>query len=123
MQILKIATGVDIEENSRFEKYTKDRNCKFLNRIFTKEELDYCFRFKNPASHLCARYCAKEATIKALFQLGVCEKKSYKSIEVIKNGLCPEIRIDKAENVELKLSLSHCKSTSVASVVAVLKMA
>ena len=61
-----ISNGIDIEDISRFEGKTLETDLKFLSRIFTQNELNYCFSFGNPAPHLAARYCAKEATVKAL---------------------------------------------------------
>ena len=39
--------GIDIENISRFEKLKLSKNDRFLNKIFTKVELDYCFSKKN----------------------------------------------------------------------------
>ena len=58
--------GIDIEDVSRFENKEIDKDSKFLSRIFTQNELEYCFKNKNYAQSLSARYCAKEAVVKAL---------------------------------------------------------
>ena len=54
----EIAIGTDIEENSRFEGKTLENSKNFLERIYTKKELEYCFSCVNSAQHLCARFCA-----------------------------------------------------------------
>ena len=36
--------GVDIEDNSRFENKTLKKDEKFLRKIFTQNELDYCYQ-------------------------------------------------------------------------------
>ena len=64
-----ISVGVDIEEISRFAFKTLEKDSAFLNRIFTKNELDYCIKKANPAPHLTARFCAKEAVVKAMSNL------------------------------------------------------
>ena len=88
-----LSQGIDIEEIIRFEKYENDINSKFLSRIFTKNELDYCFSKKNPAQHLSARFCAKEACIKALFPFE--NKKLFlKQIEIINKKPGAELAID-----------------------------
>lgn len=55
--------GTDIEKVSRFKKYEKDD--KFIARIFTEKEIEYCYSKKNFHQHLAGRFCAKEAFIKA----------------------------------------------------------
>ena len=63
--------GTDIEDISRFDKYAKDKNEPFVQRIFTENEIAYCFSFKNPAPHLAVRFSAKESVYKALCSLGI----------------------------------------------------
>ena len=58
--------GVDIEDISRFNNKTLENDSVFLEKIFTQNELEYCYKQKNYASSLAARFCAKEAVIKAL---------------------------------------------------------
>ena len=43
-----ISIGVDIEDISRFLSKTLENDSKFLYRIFTQNEIDYCFQAKNP---------------------------------------------------------------------------
>ena len=62
-----ISIGTDIEEIRRFEG--KETNFDFLSRVFTTSELEYSLKSKSPAKHLCARFCAKEAIVKALSEL------------------------------------------------------
>jgi holo-[acyl-carrier protein] synthase len=38
---------------------------RFLERVFTPEELAYALGRRDPAEHLAARFAAKEATLKA----------------------------------------------------------
>src|SRR4051812_17104349 len=56
--------GVDIEEVQRFKVLI--RNKRFLARVFTVEEIKYCFSKKNRAQHFAVRFAAKEAVWKAL---------------------------------------------------------
>lgn len=58
-------TGVDIIEISRIKKSLT--NEKFIERIFTKKEQEYCnSRKQMAASSYAARFAAKEAVVKAL---------------------------------------------------------
>lgn len=110
-----LGVGVDIEEIERFEKYNTKNN-PFVLRIFTKDEIEYCFSKKNYAAHLAARYCAKEACLKAVCSFGY-DAVSYADFEVYhqKNG-APDIKILNPglnEKVELKISMSHSKTNAI----------
>lgn len=111
-----MAIGVDIEDIERFKGKSED----FFNRVFTDLELEYCFKYSKPESHLAARFCAKEAVVKALTALDI-ENVSYKDIEVFHNEKhCPQIRILKPidKNIMFQLSLSHDRTKAIAFVTA-----
>ena len=111
-----MAIGVDIEDISRFKDKTQD----FIERIFTPVEIDYCSKFKNPESHYAARFCAKEAVIKALTPLNI-SIAEYKQIEVFNdNNKCPKVKILKDLNTKLKIeiSISHDKTKAIAFAIA-----
>lgn len=111
-----MAIGVDIEDIDRFENKSEE----FLNRVFTPLELDYCNKFSAPKSHLAARFCAKEAVVKALTALNVLNI-SYNEIEIFHNkNKCPQIRIlkDLKKNIKFQVSLSHDHSKAIAFVTA-----
>ena len=108
--------GVDIESIERFGRLGVIDNKLFLNKIFTKKELNYCFSKKKPAPYLAARYAGKEAIFKALSSIGE-SNLSYKFLEIFnnKNGV-PEVKINKTGFNELyvRLSLSHCGDKAIA---------
>ncbi len=111
--------GCDIEDISRFQNKTLDNDSKFLYRIFTKNELDYCFKNKNAAPHLAARYCAKEAAVKALSNL-YNKTISYNQIEILKNkngSVYINILIDELKKYNFSLSISHEKNKAIAFVI------
>ena len=114
-----ISIGVDIEDISRFKDKTLENDSKFLSRIFTQEELDYCFKNSNPAPHLTARFCAKEAVVKALSNL-YNDTIGYSKIEILKNkngSVYINILIDELKKYNYSLSISHEKEKAVAFVV------
>ena len=114
-----IFIGVDIEKNSRFEKYANDRSAVEKLGIFTEKELDYCFKFRKPCQHICARFCAKEAVYKALSQSGMQKLPQLSEIEIYNNEMgVPFVRFlnESFRHIECKLSLSHCSDISVAYV-------
>jgi holo-[acyl-carrier-protein] synthase len=61
--------GIDIVEIRRIEEAAARWGDRFLNRIFSPEEIAYCYAKKDPFPHLAARFAAKEAAVKALSSL------------------------------------------------------
>ena len=111
------SVGVDIENVARFDKYAQDREMAEKLGVFTSNELDYCFQKKLPAMHLCARFCAKEAIYKAFSQINIAQTPNFSQIE-IKNDTkgAPFINLIDfpVNNIEIKISLSHCKDKAIA---------
>lgn len=107
--------GVDIEDISRFE----NKNQKFLDRIYTKSEQEYCLSRPNPASHFAVRFCAKEAVIKALSPLGI-KSPGLGQIEVYHSeNKYPKIKLPNSveyDNLAVDVSLSHDRTKAIAFV-------
>jgi len=104
--------GIDIIETNRIKKLI--RNKKFINRIFSKDEIFYCSKKKYSTQHFAVRFACKEAVWKALNN----KKISLKNITVIndKTGK-PAIKIsgeNKHLGEKIKISLSHTKNYAVA---------
>ncbi len=57
--------GIDLVEIERFGRVLARRS-GLAERLFTADELAYAARRARPAQHLAARFCAKEAVVKAL---------------------------------------------------------
>ena len=108
-----MAIGVDIEDIKRFEGMSQN----LLDRIFTPKEQEYCMQSKNYAPHSAARFCAKEATYKALCALGI-NQPDFKKIEVLnrENGV-PELILHGVEGLATQLSLSHEREKAIAFVI------
>jgi len=110
--------GVDIEDIDRFSKLDRVKNSLFLNKIFTKKEIDYCFSKAKAAPHLAVRYAGKEATVKALSSITQ-QVINYKDIEILNNNIgTPIVKIKdkKFENPQVSISLSHCQDKAIAFV-------
>jgi holo-[acyl-carrier protein] synthase len=88
---------------------------RFLQRVFTEQELAYCRRRRDPIPHLAARFAAKEATLKALgtgLRMGV----NWRELEVRRergqaptmtlHGRCRALALAKGGR-EVLLSLTH----------------
>lgn len=116
-----LQAGTDILEISRIKDIVIKYGDKFLKRIYTPSELTYCLGKKNKFAHLAARFCAKEAVIKALNIRSL----SYKEIEVKHINNAPKIFLAKNAQKKIKLkikelalSLSHSDYYSLAFVLA-----
>ena len=125
MNILDI--GIDIVEIERIEKALQ-RNKRFLDKLFTKEEIDY-FKSKGLKTETIAgNFSAKEAISKAL-GTGI-RNFNFKDIEILRdkkgkpivktyNNL-REICID-YNVLEIKVSISHSKNYAVANAIVMVK--
>ena len=112
-----LSIGTDIEEIKRFENKTLSSDKKFLDKIYTLKELEYCYKTKDYAPHLCARYCAKEAVVKALFGLNI-NGIYYKDIEILNNERgVPCVKIEQMPDLNVKLSISHCDEYATATAI------
>ncbi|MBS3786595.1 holo-ACP synthase [Candidatus Bipolaricaulota bacterium] len=69
--------GIDLVKVPRIKRLADKWGRKFLERVFTKAERDYCLSGRRQYEHLAGRFAAKEAVIKAL---GI--KIPWKSIKV-----------------------------------------
>ena len=117
-----LTTGVDIIEIPRIKQVLDRYGQRFLNRVFTPDEIAYC---RGRAPNLAGRFAAKEAAMKAL-GTGV-RGVSWKDIEVIRaDSGAPSLRLHgraekRAERVqmsEMSRSISHSREYAVAFVVA-----
>lgn len=117
MKFEKISIGVDIEDVDRFKELQIDKDKLFLETIFTNKELDYCFSDIRFDEHLAVRYCAKEATIKALS--GFCiDYIKYNEIEILNSSSGqPNLVVKSLPNIKAKVSLSHTKTQAIAYVI------
>lgn len=121
---MKVLTGTDIIEIDRIKSSIENLEERFIREIFTEKEIEYC-ESKNQAKyqHYAARFAAKEAIFKAISKLlNNKYELTWKNAEILndENGK-PYINFidtdigDKIENIDI--SISHCKSYAVASVV------
>lgn len=117
-----LRTGIDLVEVERLQSVAERYGLRFLERVFTNQELNEAGQ--NPTS-LAARFAAKEAVSKAL-GTGIGDI-TWLEIEVLRgparepilklNGKAAEL----AEELKLdtwSISLSHTQSHAIAMVVA-----
>ena len=119
--------GTDIIECSRIAKVLERQGERFLEKVFTEGERDYCLRMKNPVPYLAVRFAAKEAVSKC-FTTGIGDLLGWHSIEVVKGEREePLIRLDEGGLAlqrqlganDVLVSLSHTANYGLAFAVLV----
>src|SRR5271169_4795318 len=120
-----VGTGIDIAEVPRIAASIARFGERFLNRVFTEEEIRYCDSKANRAERYAARFAAKEAAMKALgtgWNHGV----RWRDVEVSRQpGGRPTIAFHgkaaefaaKLGTVHIALSLSHTEEYAIAQVI------
>lgn len=113
--------GTDITEIRRIEKAIT-RNKNFINKLFTKNEMDLWEKKNFKVEFIAGRFAAKEAISKAL-GTGIRDF-NFKDIEIINNELGkPKVILKpKAEDIirkisqsyKIHLSISHEKEYAIA---------
>ncbi|OGG79566.1 hypothetical protein A3A39_02385 [Candidatus Kaiserbacteria bacterium RIFCSPLOWO2_01_FULL_54_13] len=107
--------GADIEEIGRFEKLDRTRHRIFLNRVYTDDELSYCFSMRRPAQHLAARFCAKESVIKALSGMGM-RGIAYRDIRIRARGDAPTVSLNQiSPKIDISLTMAHAGRYALAA--------
>ncbi len=61
-----VGTGIDIAEVPRIREVIERHGQRFLNRVFTEGEIQYCESKANRVERYAARFAAKEAGMKAI---------------------------------------------------------
>lgn len=117
-----LGLGIDIIEIERIKKSIEKYGERFLNKVFTTEEIKYCDAKFNKYQHYAARFAAKEAVYKALAS-GWKQGLRWKDIEIQndESGMPSINSKGKLESflngdTQLRISISHSVNyvTSVA---------
>ena len=61
-----VGIGIDLIEVRRIREAVEKYGDRFLKRIYTAVEMEYCSSKKNAAIHYAGRFAAKEAAFKAI---------------------------------------------------------
>ena len=117
----ELHSGIDIIEIDRIQNVLIKHPERFLRKIFTEYEINYC---RGRATQLAARFASKEATMKAL-GTGI-RGVGWREVEVqrLRSGK-PYIILhgrakERAESMGIKkieLSISHSKNLATAMVI------
>ena len=117
--------GIDVVEVERVASSMDEFGERFVSRIFTPLEQEYCEKQKRPEIHYAARFAAKEAIAKA-FGTGIGEDLSWLDMEIRRrNSGEPELfllgdgaKFAEANNIsQVKISLTHAQHYAAANAV------
>jgi holo-[acyl-carrier protein] synthase len=115
--------GIDVVDVARMERViASPSGPRFVARVFTAREAEYCGGRRDGGVHYAARFAAKEATSKAL---GVPAGIRFHDVEVVRGEGAPRLVLSgvaeeaaRARGVtRIHLSLSHDGGVAVAAVV------
>lgn len=120
-----VGTGIDIAEVGRIRETIERHGERFLKRVFTEGEIQYCESKANRVERYAARFAAKEAGMKAIgtgWNHGV----RWRDIEVArKPGGRPTLLLHgkaaefaaKLGTTNIALSLTHTAEQAMAQVI------
>jgi len=107
--------GIDIIRTDRMKEVVEKWGQKFLARVFTENEISYCYQKRTPYLSLAVRFAAKEAFIKAigssipvsLTDIEVVNSDSGKPILHLSSRLENFIKINFIKKTHLSISHEH----------------
>ena len=120
-----VGIGVDIVEVERIRRAIDRYGDRFIDRIFTPAEADYCRRCAHPEQRFATRFAAKEAGLKAL-GVGWTQGTQFTEVEVSNNELgAPSVtftgkalELSRCLGVQnIHVSLTHHKHFAIAQVI------
>ena len=117
---MEIRVGNDIIEVNRIKKLINKYDEKFLNKVYTEKEIEYCNK-KNESKYLsyAARFAAKEAVYKAISDV-FGKSIEWKKIEILKqdNGRPIVNLFDLNNKINcIDISISHVREFAIATVI------
>jgi holo-[acyl-carrier protein] synthase len=123
-KIMFVSLGIDLVEVGRIRKALDRWGERFLHRIYTSKEIEYCNKKAFPEQSLAARFAAKEAVFKAM-GIGLSGGMSWTQVEIINDPKGkPEVRVGPKVspligNKKILLSISHTREFAIAQAVLV----
>jgi holo-[acyl-carrier protein] synthase len=118
-----IGLGFDATDIPRLRDVLERYGDRFLHRVFTDAEIEYCTRRRDPAPHFAGRFAAKEAAMKAL-GTGHSRGVMWKDIEIFRLAGPPQLRLTGAalrhfESLKARrslLTITHAETLAMAQV-------
>ena len=122
-----IGLGTDVIECLRIAQMIERHGELFIQRVYTKHEIEYCSSRKAATQHYAGRWAAKEAVLKAL-GTGWARGIGWRDIEIRNDDsgrptialaggarqVCEQLAV-----ADIMISISHCRSHATAYALAV----
>ncbi len=119
--------GTDIVEISRIREMLERHGSHFVDRCFTRGEIEYATKHRDPTLRYAGRWAAKEAVVKVL-GTGFVQGITFHDVEVVSlhtgqptvrlSGRAAEIAAEQGI-VSILLSISHAREYAVATAIGV----
>lgn len=118
--------GIDLVEVHRIEELAERYGERFLARVFTETELEYCRARKRRWEHLAGRFAVKEAVLKAI-GTGWRGQIAWTDVAVVNDPLGrptvvlgghTKMLAEQKGIVEIQISISHTDQHAIASALA-----
>lgn len=117
--------GMDLIEIDRVKRAHEKHGQRFIDRLYTVAEAQYCLKKSDPYPSLAGRFAAKEAVIKA-FSRGFGGRWKWRHIEVTRElsgkpgikleGVLEELR-QQRKITGIHLTIAHSKRDATATVI------
>ncbi len=114
-----IYIGTDIVEVRRIRDLIARWPERFVRRIYTNTEIEYCTRQQVPAIHFAGRFAAKEAVKKALWAAGARDPLPFASVAIERTPEGIPVARWAGMDANLQLSISHTADHAVATALVV----
>lgn len=118
-----VGIGLDATEIARIDDALRTHGERFMRRVFTDGEIEYCTRRRFAAPHFAGRWAAKEAAMKAL-GTGHGRGVLWKDIEVVRRGGPPQLQLHggaaqhaaRLGVTRILVTITHCQTLAIAQV-------
>jgi holo-[acyl-carrier protein] synthase len=108
-----ISVGIDIINVNRFRNMPFEKKSSFYKKIFHKNEINYCLKFKDPYTHFAGKFAIKESVIKSIDT-----KENFSKIITDHYNKKPIVSICGKNDYTFSASITHEKDYAIGIVIA-----
>ncbi len=120
-----VGLGIDIIRIKRLENGINQFGNRYINKIYTCAEIDYCQKYRNAIEHFAGKFSVKEAFMKAI-GAGIKQGVWFRDIEVLNyETQKPYIKVynkaaeyyHKLNSPAIHISITHTEDNAAAVVI------
>lgn len=103
-----IGVGIDLADQQRMQRALHRHGEKFLQRLFSEQEIVFCQRYRSPIEHYAGKFAVKEAFLKAI-GMGLGQQVTFRQLEVLNrpSGAPFLTTHGRAAEVVMQLGVTH----------------